>query len=265
MNRIVRAGLVAALLGLGVMPAGAETALSEIPAYPQRPRRSLNSRTTAPGYWAIEFGGRVEKDSFGTPTLLRFGLSPRWEIDLGLEPIVGADIDGGSETSFGDTTIEGKWRFFESHDGQAALHGFVRFPTASVSKGLGTGEHDAGFTFVASRIWDRNAFDFNLGGEFAGVTESPSNDAQWTVVLTWSRDIFDRWDLYGELFFQFLPAADKEEFTTDWGFHYYLSRSFALDAGINIGLTGDAPDYEILFGLTKVLGRVFNPSPTKKP
>ena len=237
---------------------------SQIPAAAQRPARSSNASTTAAGYMELEAGIAVDENAFDSPLRLKFGLTSIWEAYLDLSPIVRDDVDGVTKTGFGDTRIGAKVRFFESTEGDAAIEAFVKIPTASEERGLGTGDTDAGFRFIASRSWGRNEFDFNLGGEFAGVPESTSNDARWTTILNWTRHVGNRTRFYGELFVQFLPAADVENITTDWGLSYAINPSFVLDGGINIGLSDDAPDVQIFFGLTKVLGRVFTPAPRNK-
>lgn len=248
--------LAAALLLLAPFPAAAGS-ISEVPANPQRPSFASNAGTTVPGYLELEAGGAFDSDWFSTPCVLKFGLGRIADASFGFTPVVGTDENGSTEVGIGDTLLAGKIRFFESPDGNAAIEGFVKIPTADEDKGLGTGDVDAGFRFIASRVWGRNAFDFNLGGAFAGVPDATSNDARWTTILSWQRRAGDRLGVYGELFIEFLPAADVENISTDWGITYTLNPSFVFDAGINVGLSDDAPDWQVLFGVTKVLGRFF--------
>jgi len=236
---------------------GAPPPTSQVPAHPQRPSLGSNSGTTVAGYVEMEAGGVFSSDGFSTPVRFRFGLGSIAEAYLGLTPIIGVDQDGTTETGFGDTLVGGKIRFFESPDGDAAIEGFVKVPTADEDKGLGTGQVDAGFRFIASRAWGTNRFDFNLGGDFAGVPDATSNDARWTISLMWARRFEDRLGMYGELFIQFLPAASNENISTQWGVTYTLNPSLVLDAGLNIGLSDDAPNLEFRLGITKVLGRLF--------
>jgi outer membrane putative beta-barrel porin/alpha-amylase len=254
-----RAAIVlAGSLLLGPLPARAGT-VSQVPANPQRPSFASNAGTTVPGYLELEAGGTFSNDAFSTPCALKFGLGRIADATFGFTPIVGVDEDGHTQTGIGDTLLSGKIRFFESPEGNAAIEGFVKIPTADEDKGLGTGDIDAGFRFIASRAWGQNHFDFNLGGEFAGVPDASSNDARWTTILSWQRVAGDRLGVYGELFIQFLPAADLENISTDWGVTYALNPSFVLDAGVNVGLSDDAPDWQLLVGVTKVLGRFFQP------
>jgi len=260
--------LLAALLVAPWLPAAepppAPVPTSQVPAHPQRPSLGSTAATTEPGYVELEAGGVFANDGFSTPVRFRFGLGRIAEAYVGFSPIVGVDQDGSTETGFGDTVLGGKIRFFESPDGDAAVEAFVKLPTADEDKGLGTGDTDAGFRFIASRAWGKNQFHFNLGGDFAGVPDATSNDARWTVSLMWARTFESRVGMYGELFVQFLPAASDENISTQWGVIYALNPSLVLDAGLNLGISDDAPDVQIRMGITKVLGKLFQPGPGGK-
>jgi Putative MetA-pathway of phenol degradation len=247
------------LLGL---TAASDPPLREVEATPQRPMKSNTAYTVATGYLQMETGLTViENYALDTPTLIRFGMAPRTEVSFGLSPIRGIEEDGEREFGIGDVELAARYRFFTSYQGAAALEGFVKLPTADEDKGLGTGVTDAGITFLASRSWGPNLWNFNLGGEFAGVPDATSNEARWTTVLTWSRPFHERWTVLGELALQILPAADVEDITTDWGVRYRINPSFVLDAAVYVGLSDDAPDYQVLVGLTKVIGRPFRATP----
>jgi hypothetical protein len=227
----------------------------EVKATPQRPAKVFNASTTAPGYLELEAGWSHDSGIDAAEVNLKLGLGRRSEIYFGLRPWVASDQPTGTETGLGDTVIGGRFRFFESREGAAAFAGFVKFPTADDDKGLGSGDTDAGFRFIASRDWGLNHWDFNLGGDFAGVPDSSSNEARWTTILTWSRPLQERYRYYAEIFVQYLPAFDEETVTVDGGISYALNPSFVLDAGVNVGLSDDAPDVQVLVGLTKVLGK----------
>ncbi len=242
-----------ALAGAGQTQAATTT--RDIAATPQRPSKSSNTDTVAVGYVEMETGLAYDSHAFNSLVLFRLGLRRRLEFYFGLDPIITREVDGETENGIGDSVVGGKVRFFEAEEGDAAVEVFVKIPSADESRGLGTGDLDVAFRFIASRTWGKDHYDFNLGGDFAGVRDSGSNEARWTTVLTWSRPWGDRLGHYGELFLQFLPAIDDETLTTDWGLTYRVNPSFVLDAGINIGLSDDAPNFQFLAGLTKVLGR----------
>ena len=251
---------------LALLPAlgASDPPLSQVPAAPQRPAKSSDARTAPEGHVQLETGVDVDQDDLFTNLTFRFGLTRALDFSLAITPYLRIDLDGQTESGFGDTTLGAKVRFFESPDGDAAIEGFVKIPTADEDQGLGTGDLDAGFRFIASRAWQKNDFDFNLGGEFAGVPEADSNDARWTTILTWSRHSGERFTYFGELFVQFLPAADVENITTDWGVSYAFNPSFVLDGAVYIGLSDDAPDIQLTVGLTKVIGRLFTPERDSK-
>lgn len=257
MKRLSLAALAAGLLLAVLTPALAATATRDVDATPQRPSKSSSADIAAEGYFIMETGVAHDSDAFDSEVKFRLGLHSRIEFYFGLAPFIIRETGRETEGGVGDAMVGGKVRFFEAEEGSAALEGFVKIPSASEDKELGTGELDAGFRFIASRTWGKDHWDFNLGGDFAGATDSGSNEARWTTVLTWSRPWNDRWGHYGELFLQFLPEADDETITTDWGLTYRINPSFVLDAGVNIGLSEDAPNFQFLLGLTKVLGKAF--------
>jgi len=258
MRRLWLAAVALNLLLAGAGPALAAPATRDVKATPQRPSKSSNADTVAVGYLVMETGLAYDSHAFNTLTLFRLGVRRRVEFYFGLDPFITREVDGETEKGIGDSILGGKVRFFEAEEGDAAVEVFVKIPSADESKGLGTGDLDASFRFIASRTWGKDHYDFNLGGDFAGVRDSGSNEARWTTVLTWSRPWGDRLGHYGELFLQFLPADDDEIITTDWGLTYRLNPSFVLDAGVNVGLSEDAPDFQFLLGLTKVLGRALH-------
>jgi hypothetical protein len=233
----------------------ADKPVREVEARPQRPSKSDNAYTTAPGYLELETGWSHDEGVDAAEVLLKLGLSARTEISFGLRPWVSSDQPTGTETGLGDTLLGAKFRFFESREGEAAFSASIKIPTADDDKGLGTGDTDVGFRFIASRDWGRNHWDLNLGGDFAGVPDSSDNEARWTAILTWSQTLRERYSYYGEIFLQHLPAFDEDTITADAGISYALNPSFVLDAGVNVGLSDDAPDVQILVGLTKVLGK----------
>lgn len=240
-----------------------EPPISQIEAQPQRPTRSRNARTTPAGTVQLETGVGVDRHDLTTDLTFRFGVTRNLDVSVEAVPYLRLDFDGEARSGLGDTVVDTKFRFFDSREGSSAVEVFVKIPTADKDKALGTGDTDAGFRFIASRNWRKDKFDFNLGGEFAGVPEVASNEAQWTLVLTWWRSVGDRLSFFGEGFLQFLPAADREDVTTDWGISYRFNPSFALDAAVYLGLTDDAPDYEVTVGITKILGRTFTPRSTR--
>jgi len=257
MRHLRLAAMAVTLLLSGAAPALAALAARDVTATPQRPSKSTDANTAAVGYVEMETGVAYDSRAFNSSVLFRVGLRRRVEFYIGFDPFITREVDDETERGIGDTLLGGKWRFFEAQEGDAAVEVFVKIPSAEEDKGLGTGDLDLGFRFIASRTWGKDHWDFNLGGDFAGVQDSGSNEARWTTILTWSRPWGDRLGHYGEVFLQFLPAIDDESITTDWGLTYRLNPSFVLDAGINVGLSDDAPNFQFVVGLTKVLGRAF--------
>ena len=56
------------------------------------------------------------------------------------------------------------------------------------------------------------------------------------------------------------PEADDEQVLATTGIAFSPGSSIVFDAAVVTGLSDDAPDFQILFGVTTNLGRLWTPS-----
>lgn len=242
---------MAALVGCQVYPG------SQAPATPQRPTYAYNTGTAAPATLEQETGFNVEPgDRFTTPTTLRYGSGPATEVFLSVSPFnYVSNPNDPSEISFGDLDIGVRHRLCDESPATPAwaIQASVKLPTAGDTEGLGTGELDARFAAIQSRVYGASkitgyyelgllgnsgsGIDLGLAGSIVGDL---SFDDQATGFL----------ELAGVL----VPEQDRTELFTTIGLYYRIAPSIVVDGAVRLGVD-DAPDFGILFGLTQNIGR----------
>ena len=100
--------------------------------------------------------GSVRQKSRGSTftTVLTYGLLESVDIALGAGYVSAHVTENGVVTDnasgMGDSTLELKWRFFESDGLSFALKPGVLFPTSDENKGLGTGKTSWGVNFITT-------------------------------------------------------------------------------------------------------------------
>lgn len=192
----------------------------------------------APGQrWAID-----------TPLAIRFGLIPRFEARVDFTPYVAfRDDRGHTEEGKGDTALSGKFLTNEQIDlfPAIALGAFVKIPTASEKKGLGSGEVDLGGRIDATTYWLPEVFytDFSFTGSLLGEGRGhyffrPS------IEFLLGYDGFAPATLYTLLTWEGQEAAhEHDSLVLSFGAFFFLQKTLAIDMGIDLPLTGVDPDW----------------------
>jgi hypothetical protein len=155
-------------------------------------------------------------------------------------------------SGFGDITVRSKINLWGNDGGPTAFSvmPFVKFPTGK--KGLGNGAGEGGVIFP---------FAMELPGEWELGTQvevdqfrdsaGSSYHQEFSHTVTVGHDIAGKVAGYVE----FYNSASNESHspwiaTFDFGFTYAVSRDVRLDAGMNIGLTEAADDWNPFVGLS---------------
>ena len=188
---------------------------------------------------------------------LRIGLTNN--IDLQINPEIykvqhTKSKDGRSEnlSGFGDTTVRLKVNFWGNDGGKTAFAAvpFVKLPTNQ--DGLGNRSIEGGVAFplfvTLSDRWDigmQTEFDVNRNQESSGYNAGFIN----TVSLGYK--INDKLSSYFELFTNQTTEKGASFIATfDTGLKYLLTDNIQLDAGVNVGITDAADDYQPFVGLS---------------
>jgi Putative MetA-pathway of phenol degradation len=188
---------------------------------------------------------------------LRIGLTNN--IDLQIIPEIykvqrNKSKDGTAETlsGFGDTTVRLKVNFWGNDGGKTAFAAvpFVKFPTNQ--DGLGNNAIEGGIVFPLfvelSDHWDvgmQTEFDVNHNQDSSGY------NAGFINTVSFGYKINNKLSSYFELFTnQTTEKGASFIGTFDTGLKYLLTDNVQLDAGINVGITDAADDYQPFVGLS---------------
>lgn len=119
--------------------------------------------TVPPGMVQIETSLTVLPDASGeqpvrdflTSLSLRLGLAKNLDVGIDGDLLVEERSDGHGTSGLGDTTLTATWRLLDDQDWRPALGlvPFVKLPTASRSKELGSGRVDFGGIGRSGRIF----------------------------------------------------------------------------------------------------------------
>jgi hypothetical protein len=190
------------------------------------------------------------------PINLKIGLCNRSDLQLVLEPYnhVYERTENSRETrqGFGNTTLRYKYNFWGNDGGRTAFAAmpYVRFPTSQ--DGLGRSGFAGGLILpLAVQL----PHEFNLGvmSQFdaARDEEGDGHHAAFVNTITVGHDIIGRLAGYAE-FFSYVSTerGSKWAGTFDLGLTYGITANIQFDAGVNIGVTESAPDWNPFVGLS---------------
>jgi hypothetical protein len=240
--------------------AGCSATTSSTPVarpHPQRPTISFDTYTTPEDAVELEAGLSIDPgDRFAVPALLKYGVGPRTEFFLGGFPFLSVDQGSVDESGIGDGLVGFRHRLADETDESpsSAFQIATKVPTASESKGLGTGEVDLYMAAMAEKhfgYYGVNGF-YQLG--ILGDPGGSGSDLQHTFAVQGTRPAWEEWTPFGELAFLWTPEQDDERLFLTGGTYYLVSEEVTLDFGVRLGLTEDAPDFALLVGLTWALG-----------
>jgi len=230
---------------------------------PDRPEITESAKLVPRGAVQLESGvafsrerraGLATERAFEAEADLRIGVTRDIELDVGWEPFVrvrGPEDDTGS----GDVAVGVRYRFLEGIEDEPwpphlAVKAFARLPTADEPRG--SGRPDFGVLLLGSF---ELPYDFelevNVGAAAIGQTRPNGYLAQAVATASLSRDLAPSLLGFLELLFNTRAERDgREHFAVNVGLVYRLSRTLAIDAGIQTSLVGQGPDYVVRTGLS---------------
>ena len=236
---------------------------------PNRPTFANPALTTQPGLAELEWG--LQRSAFRdgstglqNPTLLKFGLGKDVELRVSSSGYLQqTDAGGATVSGWGDLGLAAQWCYL--HDGilgaDQALQVFHKFPTASASKGLGSGVADEALTLLFSR--DAGAFhvDVNLLETWLGRAQEDGGGhvRQGAGTLSVTRTMDPSWSLTGELYGIAGTSLNPRTVSNLWALAFKASSRLVLDCGVDLGLTRGAQRFSLFAGLTVGLARFPRP------
>jgi Putative MetA-pathway of phenol degradation len=226
---------------------------------PARPTFSNPAEFQRPGVLQLEYGYNANFHAPGvsvaqdTPLALRFAANSRFLLELDSDLVISQSAPGGIKaTGFGDMQVgvQGVLEHEkESRPGIAVAY-YIKLPTASSSKGLGTGRVDHNFVALVSKKFGQTVLDFNAIYLLAGsaIDRGRASSAQGAIAL--SHNLNRRTGVQGEI-----SGFSRNDLQPGAVFGlgvvtYQINRRLVVDGGARFGLTHDAPRAGIVAGLT---------------
>lgn len=232
-------------------------------AQPERPTVATHAFTVAPGWVELEAG--VEHDQLDgahallTPTVLKFGLAPRVQLEL-LESFIHLSGATPDYSGIGDFGAALKLRILDDAPvlGHFAIQPSLKLPAGSARHGTGTGTTDVGVLLISSHLIGAYEVDVNAGyvRRSGDGTQAPRNATLWTVsgggpvagALGWVMEMYGYPRTTG-------PAGERGIVALLTGPTLQLRPWIVLDAGAIFPLAGTQP-HALYAGLTWNIGRL---------
>jgi hypothetical protein len=232
---------------------------SEVAATPTRPNWSNSASTTQCG--VVEFDSGWLAQSFRDRSALhtqtssvRYGIGPRLDFRWAIPGPVNQKAVGQSAVNgVSDQWFSLRYRFLEQGVWSPALaftYG-VKSPTASPSKGLGTGRIDQLLLLIASRDLGKLHLDFNTAGTMAGAARGRDGGAQVGLVL--SAPMTKKLTAMLETDGGSTPGTKTRYGEALLGASWTVNPRFVLDSAYTRGYTAGAPRQQITVGCTYAL------------
>jgi hypothetical protein len=260
MRRPMICGALAAIaLPVPVTAAEAE----ETPICTDRPTKANAVCTVPVGKWQLESSAaarsRTEADGATTKvttlgsSVVKFGLSERSDLQVGVTPYVRVETEAAGATShhsgFGDLTVRYKHRMTaDNAKVQVAAIPFVKLPTASGD--IGNGKVEGGLAVPISMA--SGAVTVVLGSELDMLADADGEGHHPALVnlINVAGPIVPGLTLVGEIWTMtnFDPSDRLTQASADAALGWLVSDRVQLDIGANFGLNRNTADVELYAG-----------------
>ena len=231
-----------------------------------RPLTTDDVGITELGKFALELGFDFKRQDnhdrvYNPSWTLTYGLLERMEVGVGGGYLFFQPKKGENENGFADTQLKVKYRLTNEKPWipSFGVKGTLKIPTASESKGLGSGDADFNIEAIATKNFGKHlVISLNLGYTFNGEVHV-DNDLTYGISATFA--LSDKWALLGEVFGSHkLNGNSKDRPLSGFiGTNYMITKDITWDAGIELGMNKAAPDYRVTTGLTILFKPPFNP------
>ena len=205
------------------------------------------------GYDANFRGQELLTEQTG-PLALRFAATSRLLLELDLDTFK-SETDEATrvrETGVGDARIGLQvvaLKDTEKHPALAFAY-YVKLPTASEAKGLGTGRYDHKLIFLLSKKIGEVDFDFNGAYLNLGREDGEGRESGGQAAFGFSREFENNFGFVGELSGQSLDEVQPRGVYALTAVTYKVNRPLQFDGGLRFGLTSDAPRVGVFAGMT---------------
>lgn len=187
------------------------------------------------------------------PLTLRFAAASRLLLEANLDTFISQTDEAGTRTTgVGDTRLGLQIVALKDAERQPAL-GFayyVKLPSASQGKGLGTGRFDHKFVTLISKKLGSVDLDLNGAVLFVGREDASGWMTGGQGALSFSGEFENGFGLLGELSGQTKDDVQPQGLYALGAVTYKVNRRFRLDGGMRFGLTEDSPRVGVFTGIT---------------
>jgi hypothetical protein len=227
---------------------------------PSRPGVANPAEIQKAGVLQVEYGydanfrSRELHTEQSAPLALRFAATSRLLLELDLDTFKSetGEATRVRETGIGDTQLGIQvvaLKDTAAHPALAFAY-YVKLPTASEAKGLGTGRYDHKLVFLLSKKVGQMDFDFNGAYLNFGREDGAGRESGGQAAFSLSREFENNFGLEGELSGQSLDEAQPRGVYALTALTYKVNRRLQLDGGVRFGLTSDAPHTAVFAGMT---------------
>ncbi len=263
-----RTCIVALICALAAAPAAGQPPAQQEPGdqiEPDRPDVTNGTHIVDIGLLQIEIGGlftrtAASQHSAGTPFTARLGLSEWLEARVGTDGLLTQTDGFTSVTGIGNVQVGAKLRLWADPGGVPVLSILptINLPAASAEKGLGSGSADYTVAVLTGSDIGRHAHvDVNYGLGSIGAGDGAPHFIQHLVSVSASDAISDNWNPYLETFWFSRQEPDGGGVVAmDAGAIYELGARYALDGGIQFGVTANAPSFAAFGGISIIVGDI---------
>jgi outer membrane putative beta-barrel porin/alpha-amylase len=255
-----RALAAAAMLLAAAGVCGAQDAIE-----PDRPDVTNGAHIVGTGLLQIEFGGlfthtQPAQSAFGSPFMARLGVFEWLEARISTDGLLTQTDENGRATGIGNTQVGAKLRLWADASGVSVLSILptINLPTASAEKGLGSGAADYTIAVLTGTDFGRHAHvDVNYGVGAIGTGGDHPRFVQHLLSVSASDAVTDSWNPYIEVFwFSRQDIAGQSLTSVDGGAIYQIGTRYAVDGGVQIGATANAPRLAVFGGFSMIVGDV---------
>jgi hypothetical protein len=226
---------------------------------PARPGISNPAEFQKPGVLQVEYGydATFRAEDFRlqqvAPIALRFAATRRLLLELDLDTVRSETDDAGTRTTgVGDTSIGVQavaLHDTEEHPALAFAY-YLKLPSASEAKGLGSGRVDHKIIALVSKKFGETDMDFNAAYLIEGRMGASGFITGGQAAFALSHDFENNFGIQGELSGQTKDDAQPPGLYALGAFTYKVNRRLVLDSGMRFGLTHDAPRIGVFAGMT---------------
>jgi hypothetical protein len=227
------------------------------PSFAGRPLTTDDAWTVEKGKFQLELGldatRQDNRDREYNPSItMSYGLSEKTDLGVGSGYLFTQPEEGEKENGLADTEAKLKYRWMDEKEWTPALAtaAKLKIPTASETKGLGSGKPDFGINMIATKnLSKRLVLHLNVGYTFIGDGES-NKELNYSLAAQYA--LTDRWALVGEFFGtnNLNGMTGDDPFSGLLGTYYLITESLIWDMGIETGMNNAAPDYRLTTGIT---------------